>query len=60
MIKQIKNTMDIHETRKKESLKLHIEMKPYSERDYVMIKVRVGKEKKQKSLRDKMSWKKMK
>ena len=45
MIKQIKNTMDIHETRKKESLKLHIEMKSYSERDYVMIKVRVGKEK---------------
>ena len=59
MIKQIKNTMDIHETRKKESLKSHIDMKPYSERDYVMIKVRVGKEK-QKSLRDKMSWKKTK
>lgn len=40
--------MDVHEMRKKKSLKPHLEMKPCSKREYIGINVKVGKKKKKK------------
>lgn len=49
--------MDVHEMRKKKSLKPHLEMKPCSKREYIGINVKVGKKKK-KDLKDKWVGKK--